>query len=53
MEVLKEDVIGRLAPGYLADFILVQEDYFEMPEEDIWDATVLETWVAGRRVFKR
>ncbi|TDG13738.1 amidohydrolase [Seongchinamella unica] len=47
----QEHLIGRLAPGYYADFILVDSDYFTMPESDIWKTRVLETWVAGRRVY--
>lgn len=47
----QEDVLGRLAPGYYADFILVEQDYFTMPEKDIWNTTVLETWVAGKQVY--
>jgi predicted amidohydrolase YtcJ len=48
----QEDVIGRLTPGYAADFILVRDDYFEMPAENIWKNKVLGTWVSGRRVFQ-
>jgi len=47
----QEKLIGRLAPGYYADFILVDEDYFAMPEADIWKTRVLETWVAGKQVY--
>ena len=47
----QEDVIGRLLPGYAADFILVRDDFFTEPAEDIWKNEVLGTWVAGRRVF--
>jgi len=46
-----EDRVGRLAPGYAADFILVAEDYFTMPAGEIWDATVLRTVVGGDVVF--
>ncbi|KZX60183.1 amidohydrolase [Halioglobus sp. HI00S01] len=49
----QESAIGRLAPGYFADFILVRENYFEMPESAIWSSTVLETWVAGEPVYVR
>ncbi|AQA18731.1 amidohydrolase [Halioglobus japonicus] len=49
----QESAIGRLAPGYFADFILVRENYFEMPESAIWNSTVLETWVAGEPVYVR
>ncbi len=47
----QEAAIGRLLPGYYADFILVRDDYFEVPEEGIWKNVVLGTWVAGRQVY--
>lgn len=47
----QEDVIGRLLPGYAADFILVRDDFFKVPEQDIWKNQVLGTWVAGRQVY--
>jgi len=47
----QEQVIGRLMPGYYADFILVSENYFEQPAEDIWKNRVQATYVAGQRVF--
>jgi len=47
----QENVIGRLLPGYAADFILVQDDYFRVPAPDIWKNKVLATWVAGQRVY--
>ncbi len=47
----QEQQIGRLLPGYSADFILVRDDYFDVPEEQIWNNRVLATYVAGRQVF--
>jgi predicted amidohydrolase YtcJ len=47
----QEDVIGRLLPGYFADFVLVRDDYFQVPEQDIWKNQVLGTWVAGKQVY--
>lgn len=46
-----EDRLGRLRPGYAADFILVRDDYFQVPESDIWKNRVLSTWVAGEKVY--
>ncbi len=48
----QEDYLGRLLPGYYADFILVQDDYFRIPEQDIWKTKVIATYVAGREVFR-
>ncbi len=47
----QEHTLGRLLPGYEADFILVRDDYFRVPVEDIWKNQVLATWVAGQKVF--
>jgi predicted amidohydrolase YtcJ len=47
----QENVVGRLLPGYYADFILVEDDYFTVPEQEIWKNKVLATFVAGKRVF--
>jgi len=47
----QEKVIGRLMPGYAADFILVRDDYFTVAEQDIWKNRVLATYVAGKKVF--
>jgi predicted amidohydrolase YtcJ len=46
-----DERLGRLLPGYAADFILVRDDYFTVPEADIWKNRVLSTWVAGDRVY--
>ena len=47
----QEDLIGKLLPGFSADFILVRDDYFEVAEEQLWSNAVLATYVAGKRVF--
>ena len=47
----QEHSLGRLLPGYEADFILVRDDYFLVPAEDIWKNQVLATYVAGQQVF--
>lgn len=47
----QEDILGTLEAGKWADFIVIDHDYFEMPASDIWKVNVLETWVAGEKVF--
>ncbi len=46
-----EDQIGSLTPGKQADFILVDRDIFDIPPRDIWRTQVLQTWIAGEKVF--
>ena len=47
----QEKILGSLEPGKWADFILVNKDYFSINEKDIWTIKVLETWLAGNRVY--
>ena len=49
--LFEENRLGKLFPGYKADFILLAEDYFEQPEGDIWKNRVLATVIAGRVVY--
>jgi predicted amidohydrolase YtcJ len=49
--VFEEGRRGRLAPGYLADLVLVDRDLTRIPAEQIEQATVRTTVVGGRVVF--
>jgi len=49
----QEEIIGSLAVDKKADFILIDNNIFTMPETAIWQTKVLKTWVNGKLVFKR
>ncbi|MDD4849854.1 MAG: amidohydrolase [Gemmiger sp.] len=42
---------GKIAPGYLADFVVLDKDYFTVPEGEIPGIRVTRTIVGGRQVF--
>lgn len=48
-----EDRLGRLMPGYLADFAVLDRDIFTIPSDEIKDAQCLMTVVGGNVVFER
>ena len=47
----EESRTGSLEAGKWADFIVTDRDYMAVPAGEIDDIRVLETWVAGERVF--
>lgn len=49
----QEDVLGTLEIGKWADFIIIDRDFFEVSASEIWEIEVLETWVAGEKVFQK
>jgi predicted amidohydrolase YtcJ len=48
-----EGKVGRLAPGFRSDFIIVDQDPLMAPPAAIRATKVDETWIGGVRVFKR
>ena len=42
---------GRIAPGYLADFVLLSADPFALPSHEIGTIHPLETYLGGKRVY--
>lgn len=47
----QENAVGKLLPGYWADFILVKDDIFNTKPENLWQQQILQTFVAGKQVF--
>ena len=47
----EENVKGRIAPGQYADFAVLTEDYFNVPEEQIKNIESVLTVVGGRIVY--
>lgn len=48
----QEDMLGGLTEGKWADFILIDQNIFEIQPQQIWRTKVEETWIAGERVYQ-
>ena len=49
----QEEVLGTLERGKWADFILIDRDVFTVDASEIWQTEVLQTWVAGKKVYEK
>ncbi len=49
----EEDRKGTLAPGMLADLIILSADPLTVPDEALLDIEVEETWLGGQRVYRQ
>ena len=49
----QEATVGRLEEGYKADFIVIDRDYFTIPDGDIFGTQVEQTWMNGEKVYQR
>lgn len=47
----QEKLLGSLAQGKKADFILLDQDIFKIDKSKIWRTQVLQTWVNGKPVY--
>ena len=48
----EENFKGRIAPGMAADFVVLDQNLFEIPENAIKDVKVCGTYVAGKKVYQ-
>jgi len=49
----EENIKGNIAPGMLADFVLLANNPFKTAPDAIKDIPVLATYLGGKRVFVR
>ncbi len=49
----QEKVMGSLAPGKYADFVILDRDIMTVPEGEILQARVMSTWLGGKSVYER
>ncbi|TMP26186.1 amidohydrolase [Pseudoalteromonas rubra] len=49
----QEFKLGSLEQGKWADFILLDKDYFKVPEQEIRDIQVMQTWIAGQLRYSK
>ncbi len=49
----REGELGQIAPGYLADFVVLDRDVTASDPSEIQGARVVATYVAGERVYER
>ncbi|MEH7107417.1 amidohydrolase [Bacillus sp. JJ1764] len=50
-EITRIPSVGQLAEGYYADFIILNQDIFNMPSERIDQIKVLHTYIGGNLVY--
>jgi predicted amidohydrolase YtcJ len=48
----KEDTLGSIEPGKLADIVILNGDYMEGPKEELDQLTSIMTLVSGKAVFE-
>lgn len=49
----EEKQLGKLSTGYLADFIVLSQDIFGIPENEIINTKIDKTYLGGKLVYSR
>lgn len=49
----EENIRGRILPGFLADFVVLEKNPFDCDPKDLAGIRVLETWLSGKKVYER
>jgi len=48
-----EKIAGSIEEGKSADFVVISENIFDVPEREIKDIKILETFFKGNQIYKR
>jgi len=49
----EERIKGKIAPGILADFIIISDDILTIPSKDLLSLKVEQTYLGGQLAFSR
>ena len=49
----QEQVMGSLTPGKYADFVILDQDIMQIPEQLILKTNVVATYIGGKAVYER
>eukprot|EP01117_Protostelium_nocturnum_P005024 TRINITY_DN1815_c0_g1_i2.p1 TRINITY_DN1815_c0_g1~~TRINITY_DN1815_c0_g1_i2.p1 ORF type:complete len:345 (-),score=115.15 TRINITY_DN1815_c0_g1_i2:166-1200(-) len=49
----RENQEGKIQEGFLADFVLLDQDLTKIPPKEIRDVKVLQTFVEGKKIFSQ
>lgn len=51
-QLFQENSLGKIAPGYLADLVVLNRDYLSVPEDGLFDISPVLTMVGGEVVYR-
>lgn len=50
-QVFRENRLGQISPGYLADMVVLDRDYLTVPDDELFEVKPVATMVGGRIVY--